>query len=425
MATPRILAIMGSGETAPTMTSVHADLLSRLGAPPARAVLLDTPYGFQENAADISARAQQYFRDNVRHPIEVATFRNAGNATALERETMLARLRQADYVFAGPGSPSYAMRQWQDSEVPAVLREKLGSGGCVVFSSAAACTLGRRALPVYEIYKVGEDVHWLPGLDLIAAAGLDAVVVPHFNNAEGGTHDTRYCYMGERRLRLLEELLDAGTMVLGVDEHTALVLDLDAGTATVRGNGVATVRRGDRRRAFPAGTCVAISDLRCEDDGAPAASAGVAASAAVDDPGLAGTPFMDGVTEQETVADAALRASRPEDALAAILALDDHLWSWSSDTLQSDDMDRARSRQRSLLVRLADLAERGARDPAELLAPLVDRLLALRVQLREQRRYADADVLRDLLVDAGIEVNDTRQGTEWSLRGAQPAATGS
>ena len=47
---PRLLCIMGSGETTPTMVSVHADLLSRLGPKPVPAVLLDTPFGFQENA---------------------------------------------------------------------------------------------------------------------------------------------------------------------------------------------------------------------------------------------------------------------------------------------------------------------------------------------------------------------------------------
>ena len=42
---PRILAIMGSGETSPTMVTAHQQILGRLGEP--RAVLLDTPYGFQ------------------------------------------------------------------------------------------------------------------------------------------------------------------------------------------------------------------------------------------------------------------------------------------------------------------------------------------------------------------------------------------
>ena len=47
---PRILAIMGSGETAPTMAKVHRALLERFGPSRRRPRSLDTPYGFQENA---------------------------------------------------------------------------------------------------------------------------------------------------------------------------------------------------------------------------------------------------------------------------------------------------------------------------------------------------------------------------------------
>ena len=61
----RILAIMGSGETSPTMVTVHKALVGELGVTRPDAVLLDTPYAFQENAADISARAVAYFASSV------------------------------------------------------------------------------------------------------------------------------------------------------------------------------------------------------------------------------------------------------------------------------------------------------------------------------------------------------------------------
>ena len=89
--------------------------------------------------------------------------------------------------------------------------------------------LGRFTIPVYEVYKVGEAPRWLPGLDLLAPLGLPVAVVPHYDNAEGGNHDTRFCYMGERRLRVLEAELPDEVFILGVDGHTALVMDLDAG----------------------------------------------------------------------------------------------------------------------------------------------------------------------------------------------------
>src|SRR5579884_174234 len=170
-------------------------------------------------------------------------------------------LRRAGYVFAGPGSPSYALEQWSASEVPAILGDKLELGGCVSFASAAALTLGLLTVPVYEVYKVGEDPHWLEGLDLLSAAGLRAAVIPHYNNAEGGNHDTRFCYLGERRLRQIEPELPQGAFVLGVDEHTGCVFDLDAGTATVVGLGVVTVRSRGRSEELASGTTVEIGAL--------------------------------------------------------------------------------------------------------------------------------------------------------------------
>ena len=238
---PRILAIMGSGETAPTMVRTHQELLATL-PDDASAVLIETPYGFQENADEISDRATAYFARNVGHAIRPIGPRAGGKAAADPND--LARLQTAAYVFAGPGSPTYALAQWRGSSFAEAVADKLRSGGVVVFASAAAVGLGRVAVPVYEIYKVGQPPHWVEGLDLTSLAGITAAVIPHFDNAEGGTHDTRFCYLGARRLHMMEQRLDPDTLVVGVDEHTALILDLEARSATVRGRGHVTVRRG-------------------------------------------------------------------------------------------------------------------------------------------------------------------------------------
>src|SRR5947208_8924609 len=102
-APPRLLTIMGSGETSPTMIKTHRDVLARLGPPPVPPVLLETPFGFQGNATDIAERAVEYFRESVGAPISVASFRSAaaGLADTLAYETMLSSLRSARYIFAG------------------------------------------------------------------------------------------------------------------------------------------------------------------------------------------------------------------------------------------------------------------------------------------------------------------------------------
>ena len=406
---------MGSGETTPTMSKVHRDVFDRLGPPPVPAAMLDTPFGFQENADDISAKAVAYFRESVRRELAVASFRAADAVEPLARETMLAGLREARYVFAGPGSPSYALAQWAGSPIPAVLAQKLRTGGCVVFASAAACTLGPFALPVYEIYKVGERVHWLDGLDLMAEVGLPAVVVPHFNNAEGGNHDTRFCYMGERRLSALEDMLPPEVFILGVDEHTACILDLDDGTARVAGLASVTVRHHGGTAVVPTGTVMPIADLVGMARGAVVDRGRVHAAVGLS-PQACGDPLDRDLERIEHAFDAALRSADAPSALKLVLELDDLIVDWSHDTLQSDQLDRARACLRAMIVRLGEAAEVGVRDPSVLVAPFVDALLDARRQARADRRYADADGLRDRLVAAGVEVRDTADGTEWQLR---------
>src|SRR3954451_12300106 len=201
---PRLLAIVGSGETTTSAARVHRSILERFGATPVPATLIDTPYGFQENAAGISSDAVDYFERRLRNPVSVASFRGA-DQDAVARATALERIREADYVFSGPGSPSYALRHWRGSDVARALADKLATGGAVVMASPAALALGRFTIPVYELYKVGEEPHWLTGLDLPAAWGWSVAIVPHYDNAEGRGHDTRFCFLGERRLRVLED----------------------------------------------------------------------------------------------------------------------------------------------------------------------------------------------------------------------------
>ncbi len=59
----------------------------------------------------------------------------------------------------------------------------------------------------------------------------------------------------------MERSLPEGAFVLGVDEHTACTFDLDAGTATVDGRGVVTVRAAGRSATFPNGEVFPISRI--------------------------------------------------------------------------------------------------------------------------------------------------------------------
>jgi hypothetical protein len=412
----RLLAILGSGETAPTMIKPHRELFERLEPGPVPAVLLDTPYGFQANADDISARAVEYFRASVGRAVDPLDLRRVGGADPVRIEAALGRLAAARWVFSGPGSPTYALRQWAGTDVPELLADKLAHGGAVVFASAAALTLGRYTVPVYEVYKVGADPEWAVGLDLLAGIGPDVAVIPHYDNAEGGNHDTRFCYLGERRLAILEEQLPDSGWVLGVDEHTGCVLDLEAATATVIGNGTVTVRRQGRSEVLPSGETLSIGALVDLAFGKRAAGVAVAPPP-VRSSEAAPTALHAEIRELEADFDAAVADLDVDAAVRAVLALDSTLVAWSGDTTQSDAADRGHAALRRMVSRLGELARTGAREPRQVVGGFVEALLAERSAARQDRRYGDGDRIRDALTDLGIEVRDTPSGTEWHVGG--------
>ena len=433
MSGPRVLAIMGSGETAPTMAKVHRELFARLGDGPVPAAVLDTPYGFQENADELTARTVRFFADSVGRTVAPASYRSR-DVDAVTAATALARIREARYLMAGPGSPSYALRHWADGPIPASLAVLLRDGGILTMASAAALTLGVLTIPVYEIYKVGAEPTLLPGLDLLGpATGLRAAVVPHYDNAEGGNHDTRYCYMGERRLRQLEAQLPEDVFVLGVDGHTALVLDLERGTATVSGLGAVTVRVGGRSAVFPAGSDVAIDALavaarRLATGEAVDIASGTGHRDAERSASTAGRgtrapePLRDEMAELEGAFIGGLAQGDTHAAVAALLDLDELIEGRIRAGEDSPDLDNASSTFRALIVRLGEAAATGAGDPRSAVSPLVETLLALRALARDAGDYATADLVRDRLADAGIEVRDGADGSTWVPAGGEPAA---
>ena len=412
---PRILTIMGSGETAPTMMKHHRELIARFPGTP-KAVVLDTPYGFQENASELASKAVEYFRKSVGYPIEIAGLTRLHDEDTLIIEQGLSRVRQADYVFAGPGSPTYALRQWAGTSVPDIVRGKMRTGGAVTFASAAALTLGRYTVPVYEIYKVGNDPYWLEGLDVLGEIGLNVAVIPHYDNAEGGHHDTRFCYMGERRLAILEEQLPADAHVIGVDEHTGVILDLDSNTATVVGNSTITVRIKGHSTVHNAGDVISIDALRDPATGATNIPIQVTTPNNLQaEPEKDSTSLANDTQNAERSFNEAMSAGDAAGAARAVLSLESAIQAWSADTLQGEEMDHAHAALRSMIVRLGDAAVGGLADPRNALEPIMNVLLELRSAVRTDKRYDLSDLIRDRLAAVKIEVRDTPQGVEWVI----------
>lgn len=255
MIQPGRIALIGSGETAARGGQAF-ELLARQIPGPLNIVVMETPAGFELNATQVAARVANYIQkrlQNYRPRIDLVAARRHGAAGTDDWE-LLRPLLDSNLIFMGPGSPSYTVRQLSGSLAWDLIRLRHRLGAALALASAATAALGALAIPVYEIYKVGEDPHWKPGLNLLGDYGLECVIVPHWNNTEGGEDvDTGRCFIGCERFEFLRSQLPDSMLVIGVDEHSGLIVDPVQQVCRVTGRDGVHLLRGSEELNFTSG----------------------------------------------------------------------------------------------------------------------------------------------------------------------------
>lgn len=378
---------MGSGETSPTMVTPHQQILAALGkVGRLKLTILDTPFGFQENADDLTDKLIDFFTQSVGATPKAISLRNVSVTGAALGEAVNS-IRESDWLFAGPGSPSYALKVWHELGVSPHFDEVLVDG-TVVLASAAALTAGSHTIPVYEMYKVGDEPHWLPGLNLIERhTGMPAAIIPHYDNADGANHDTRFCYIGERRLRVMESLLPPEVFIIGVDEHTGIRFDLDERTARVFGRGTMTIRHHGESWTVSSGESATFEDIISHTGSTI----------------MLGEPAPLFKVDPHKVEEL-LDAGKVSDAVDALLNLD-----------ELDRDTETRAAVHSLVTRLGHIAASPKVDIMSVVGPYVDALLQARQAARAGGRWDDADAIRDQLMEMKVTIQDTKDGSSWEI----------
>ena len=409
------VALIGSGELSGTMVETHKMLLSRDGAGE-EALFLDTPAGFQENIDLLAARAVQYFERQVGYSMKVASYKSAETITNEDAESVYRLLSKAGYVLIGPGSPTYTVRQLKESPVPALLGAMVTRGGCLVAASAAALSVGSHTLPVYEIYKVGEPLHWVEGLNILGHLGLELVVIPHWNNAEGGNHDTRFCYMGEKRFRALEVQLPSSTTILGLDEHTVCILDFSSRTAAVGGLGQMTLRRNGQEQRYARGDNISFSQLLGKPTSLPVADVtGIHCLLASEKAPEKDTPFWDRMHDIESGFHLSLEQNDLTRMTNQLLKADRLLWQAQLDLDNPEFVSQGRELYREMIVLAGTGIEQAAQVIPRKFKSLVSELVKVREHYRFEKRWPEADQIRTILQNAGVVLEDTEEGPVWRL----------
>ncbi|MEO8287490.1 MAG: cysteinyl-tRNA synthetase [Chloroflexota bacterium] len=262
------LALFGSGETSSQGRKIHDYLMSRLGVSPVHVAMLETPAGFQPNADAVYRKIGEFMEKSLQnfHPqVEYVQAHKKGSAFDPDNPEIAAVLTGADYIFSGPGSPTYAARNLQSTLALDCITTAFHDGATIALSSAAAIAAGSSVMRVYEVFKAGADLGWDNGLHLLRLLGLDIdpVIVTHWNNSEGGAGlDTTHCYVGQERFDLLLGMLPNSAPILGIDEHTACILEPNSDTFRVMGAGSITIINGSTTTVVPSGGTFPLHLLR-------------------------------------------------------------------------------------------------------------------------------------------------------------------
>jgi len=261
---PGLVVLLGSGETLPSSGNTHEYVAKNIPDSPLIAIL-ETPAGFELNAEKVAGKIKEFLEvrlQNYKPNIIQVAARKKGTEFSPDNFKIVEPLLSADEILLGPGSPTYAVRQLKDSLAYEMIKARHRMGAAMILSSAATLAFGQHTIPVYEIFKVGEDPHWKQGIDFWKLFGLNLSVVPHWNNNDGGEDlDTSRCYIGLSRFEQLVETLPDDAVILGIDDHTSVVLDFASGICQVMGNGSVHVLKKGSELEYPTGATFELQEL--------------------------------------------------------------------------------------------------------------------------------------------------------------------
>ncbi|MEM7336434.1 MAG: cysteinyl-tRNA synthetase [Chloroflexota bacterium] len=264
MIDPGIVCLLGGGASIPASGKTHEYLAQQLPRSP-RVAILETPAGFELNSDIVAGKLATFMQKRLQNyapRIEIIAARKKGTPFSPDNHDIVAPILSVDEIVLGPGSPTYGAKQLKDSLALDYIKARQWQGGTLLISSSATLSFSQFTMPVYEIYKVGEELHWKKGVNYFADYGLDLTIVPHWDNNDGGTElDTSRCYVGQARFDPLFDMLPKQQTVLGLDDHTSVNLDFRNGTATVVGARSITIIRDGNIKVFKVGEQFSIDEF--------------------------------------------------------------------------------------------------------------------------------------------------------------------
>lgn len=230
------IALVGSGEFTPALEPVDRLLLDAVGGRSARVAIL--PTASAPDGGEVFARWGRMGRahfEALGAQVEVVAVRERADASD---PAPVAAIGAADLVYLSGGKPDHLYDVLVDTPLLAALRAMWERGGALAGCSAGAMVLAGARMSFGG--RVPMPSRWRDGLGFVPGAA----VAPHYDR------------WPEAMMAPLVLLAPAGTVVLGIDEETALVT---RGAAwQVHGPGRVTAWRGSHRTRHTDGDTIRI-----------------------------------------------------------------------------------------------------------------------------------------------------------------------
>lgn len=232
------LTFFGSDGVSPVEQHIHTDIFKAIHKDNLQIALLTTPSGFEphvqviyEMIRSIFMKAFTVFNPDIK--IIFSNTRDDANNPEIVKE-----VDSADYIFIGHGSPTYTVAHLSETLLFNRLKKRLHEGASLSLSADAAIAFSRYCLPVFEIYKVGSIPYWEKGLDFYTSVYKPLTIIPRLNHQDNDSSiDTSHSFIGQKRFNQLLTKLPKSEKVIGINEDSALCINLTLSEQNVLGKG--------------------------------------------------------------------------------------------------------------------------------------------------------------------------------------------
>jgi cyanophycinase len=229
---PGPVALVGAGEFLPAMREIDAGLLATIGRSRPRVAILPTA-SYPDGEAVFTrwaAMGMSHFGE-LGAEVEAVLVRDRASA---DDPAAAQAIGEADLVYLSGGKPSFLLDVLDGSAVGRAIVEAHRRGAVLAGCSAGAMVLAGHAFD-FRVRIAPWPLRWRSGLGIVPGAS----VMPHYDA------------WPEPFSALIALQAPRGSLVLGIDEETALV-GRD-GAWQVHGRSRVTVWRGRQRDRYRAG----------------------------------------------------------------------------------------------------------------------------------------------------------------------------